>query len=119
MVGREGFSEFQKIKDLIATITEKKVTIYPYVEILPKLIFIHRNGTNETVQGKADLIVGADGAFSTVRRHFMKQSMFNFSQTYIEHGYVELCMPPGQGGEVSLTFVLNGAIRRKVCGLDR
>jgi kynurenine 3-monooxygenase len=49
----------------------------------------------------ADLIVGADGAFSTVRRHFMKQPMFNFSQTYVEHGYVELCMPPGQDGEVS------------------
>jgi kynurenine 3-monooxygenase len=49
----------------------------------------------------ADLIVGADGAFSTVRRHFMKSPMFNFSQTYIEHGYVELCMPPGEDGEVS------------------
>jgi hypothetical protein len=58
-------------------------------------------GTNETVHQKADLIVGADGAFSMVRRHFMKQPMFNFSQTYIEHGYVELCMPAGQDGEVS------------------
>jgi kynurenine 3-monooxygenase len=57
--------------------------------------------TNETVVQKADLIVGADGAFSTVRRHFMKQPMFNFSQTYIEHSYLELCMPPGQDGEVS------------------
>ncbi|GFG32942.1 hypothetical protein Cfor_05503 [Coptotermes formosanus] len=55
--------------------------------------------TNETVMRSADLIVGADGAFSTVRRHFMKSPMFNFSQTYIEHGYVELCMPPGEDGE--------------------
>ncbi|PNF20346.1 Kynurenine 3-monooxygenase [Cryptotermes secundus] len=58
--------------------------------------------TNETVHKKADLIIGADGAFSTVRRHFMKQPMFNFSQTYIEHGYVELCMPPGQDGEFAM-----------------
>jgi kynurenine 3-monooxygenase len=83
------------------------------------LLSIHRTGTNETVHRKADLIVGADGAFSTVRRHFMKESMFNFSQTYIEHGYVELCMPPGQDGEVSFIFVLNGAISPKVCSLDQ
>ncbi|KAJ9596074.1 hypothetical protein L9F63_012742, partial [Diploptera punctata] len=55
--------------------------------------------TNETLLQKADLIVGADGAFSAVRRHFMKQSIFDYSQTYIEHGYLELCMPPGEDGE--------------------
>jgi kynurenine 3-monooxygenase len=74
--------------------------------IHPKVFLIYRTGTNETVNQKADLIVGADGAFSTVRRHFMKQPMFNFSQTYIEHGYVELCMPPGQDGEVSILVSL-------------
>jgi len=58
--------------------------------------------TNETVLQNADLIVGADGAFSAVRRHFIKQPMFNFSQTYIEHGYLELCMPPGQDGEFAM-----------------
>lgn len=64
-------------------------------------IITYRTDTSETVVQKADLIVGADGAFSTVRRHFMKQPMFNFSQTYIEHGYLELSMPCGQDGEVS------------------
>lgn len=24
----------------------------------------------------------------------MKEPLFNFSQTYIEHGYLELCIPP-------------------------
>ncbi|PSN36199.1 Kynurenine 3-monooxygenase [Blattella germanica] len=59
-------------------------------------------GTNETKLQKADLIIGADGAFSTVRRHMMKQSMFDYSQTYIEHGYLELCMPPTEDGEFAM-----------------
>ncbi|RZF41689.1 hypothetical protein LSTR_LSTR011624 [Laodelphax striatellus] len=51
--------------------------------------------TGEILHTTADLIIGADGAFSAVRREIMmKQPMFNFSQTYIEHGYLELCIPP-------------------------
>ncbi|CAH1402338.1 unnamed protein product [Nezara viridula] len=52
------------------------------------------NNNSELKEDKGDLIVGADGAFSIVRREMMKQPMFNFSQTYIEHGYRELTIPP-------------------------
>lgn len=52
----------------------------------------------ETVQ--ADLVVGCDGAFSAVRREMLKRPGFNYNQTYIEHGYLELCIPPGKDGEV-------------------
>uniref|UniRef100_A0AAY4EHL8 Kynurenine 3-monooxygenase n=1 Tax=Denticeps clupeoides TaxID=299321 RepID=A0AAY4EHL8_9TELE len=45
----------------------------------------------------ADLIVGCDGAFSAVRKQFLRQSRFNYSQTYIPHGYLELTMPPKNG----------------------
>ncbi|RXN10477.1 kynurenine 3-monooxygenase [Labeo rohita] len=45
----------------------------------------------------ADLIVGCDGAFSAVRKQFLRQSRFNYSQTYIPHGYMELTMPPKDG----------------------
>lgn len=45
----------------------------------------------ETVN--ADLVVGCDGAFSAVRREMLKRPGFNYSQTYIEHGYLELCIP--------------------------
>lgn len=41
----------------------------------------------------ADLIVGCDGAFSSVRQQMSKTLGFNFSQEYIEHGYLELCIP--------------------------
>ncbi|XP_060639659.2 kynurenine 3-monooxygenase [Anolis sagrei] len=44
-----------------------------------------------------DLIVGCDGAFSTVRKQFMRQTRFNYSQTYIPHGYKELKILPKDG----------------------
>jgi kynurenine 3-monooxygenase len=59
---------------------------------------IHRQDNREMVQSEADLVVGADGAFSSVRRQLMKQPLFDFSQTYIPHGYLELCIPPRADG---------------------
>ncbi|XP_025602652.2 kynurenine 3-monooxygenase isoform X1 [Athalia rosae] len=53
-------------------------------------------------QASADLIVGADGAFSAVRRIMMKKPLYNFSQTYIEHGYMELCIPPKGEGKFAM-----------------
>ncbi|XP_062972010.1 kynurenine 3-monooxygenase isoform X2 [Elgaria multicarinata webbii] len=44
-----------------------------------------------------DLIVGCDGAFSTVRKQFMRQTRFDYSQEYIPHGYMELNIPPKDG----------------------
>lgn len=43
-------------------------------------------------------IIGADGAFSAVRARMQKTDRFNYDQTYIEHGYKELTMPPRPGG---------------------
>lgn len=37
-----------------------------------------------------------------VRRHMMKQAMFDYSQTYIKHGYMELCIPPTKDGKVNV-----------------
>lgn len=42
----------------------------------------------------SDIIIGADGAFSVVRRLMQRTDRFNFSQYYIEHGYKELRIPP-------------------------
>ncbi len=46
----------------------------------------------------ADLVVGADGAFSAVRSRLMRTDRFDYSQTYLSHGYRELTMPPAPGG---------------------
>lgn len=52
----------------------------------------------ETKHIKADLIIGADGAFSVVRQALMRTDRFNFSQYYIPHGYKEICMPAAEHG---------------------
>ncbi|XP_031640865.1 kynurenine 3-monooxygenase-like [Contarinia nasturtii] len=54
-----------------------------------------KNDGIENVAG--DLIVGCDGAFSAVRRAMLQVPGFDFSQTYIDHGYIELCIPPVNG----------------------
>ncbi|KAI9030384.1 hypothetical protein DFJ74DRAFT_602867 [Hyaloraphidium curvatum] len=50
------------------------------------------------VNATADLVIGADGAFSRVRRVLMRKTHMKFSQEYIDHGYVELSMPPAADG---------------------
>ena len=45
-----------------------------------------------------DLLIGADGAFSMVRAALLRLNRFNYSQTYLEHGYKELTIPAGEGG---------------------
>lgn len=64
------------------------------------MTFASPEGNQEEIQ--ADLIVGCDGAFSAIRKQFMRRSRFNYSQTYIPHGYLELTMPPKDG-----EFIMN------------
>uniref|UniRef100_A0A8C1UNJ3 FAD-binding domain-containing protein n=1 Tax=Cyprinus carpio TaxID=7962 RepID=A0A8C1UNJ3_CYPCA len=65
----------------------------PHLFDLKYKLFLNRpDGQKKEMQ--ADLIVGCDGTFSAVRKHFLRQSHFNYSQTYIPHGYMELTMPP-------------------------
>ncbi len=52
------------------------------------------NATGEVTQVKADCIVGADGAFSAIRAPMMRTDRFDYSQTYLRHGYKELVIPP-------------------------
>ncbi len=53
-------------------------------------------------QVRGDIVASADGAFSTVRRAMQKMDRFNYSQTYLEHGYKELTIPPARNGEFAL-----------------
>lgn len=64
------------------------------------MTFARPDGTKEQFQ--ADLIVGCDGAFSAIRKQFLRQSRFNYSQTYIPHGYMELTMPPTKDGKFAM-----------------
>ncbi len=55
-----------------------------------------------TVTAKASLILGADGAFSPVRGRLQKTDRFEYSQTYLQHGYKELHIPATAGGEYAM-----------------
>ncbi len=54
--------------------------------------------TNEPVEARADAIIGVDGAFSAVRRSMQRLDRFEYSQSYLEHGYKELTIPPAADG---------------------
>jgi kynurenine 3-monooxygenase len=51
-----------------------------------------------TLHKTHDVIIGADGSFSAVRNAMQFTERFEYSQTYIEHGYKELRIPAGEGG---------------------
>ena len=57
--------------------------------------------------GEIDIIKGArvygtDGAFSAVRARMQKTDRFNYSQTYMKHGYKELMIPANEDGSHKL-----------------
>jgi kynurenine 3-monooxygenase len=58
-------------------------------------LVIDQEGEHKKIN--ADIIVGADGAFSAVRSAMQKHDRFNYSQQYIEHGYKELHIPAKEG----------------------
>lgn len=61
------------------------------------LVLLYSQKFSAIQEETADLIIGCDGAFSSVRRNMLQIPGFNFSQTYIDHGYIELCIPPLDG----------------------
>jgi kynurenine 3-monooxygenase len=71
-------------------------------------IFKRADGSESRVQG--DLLIGADGAFSAVRGAMQKTDRFEYSQSYLGHGYKELHIPSAtelpaevrRGGQTSL-----------------
>ncbi len=53
--------------------------------------------TEKIVTG--DAIIGVDGAFSAVRGAMQRLNRFEYSQSYLAHGYKELTIPPGPAGQ--------------------
>ena len=54
--------------------------------------------TGEVVETKADLVIGADGAFSAVRGRLQRTDRFDYSQSYLDSGYLELHIPATEDG---------------------
>jgi len=57
---------------------------------------LEHNGVEKVIS--ADLIIGTDGAYSSIRTALQKTDRFNYHQRYIDHGYKELSIPPAEDG---------------------
>ncbi len=64
----------------------------------PSARLVHTVTNAETVV-ESDLLIGVDGAFSAVRKSMQRLERFDYRQDYLRHGYKELTIPPGPGGE--------------------
>ncbi len=69
---------------------------------VPKNIlnFTTGDGSEKTVN--ADLLFGADGAFSALRTAYTHMDKVNCSQNYLEYGYKELNIPPAADGSMMM-----------------
>lgn len=68
------------------------------VDLEYSTLYFLDNITGRTNGVEADLIIGADGAYSAVRREMMRSPMFNYSQNYINYGYKELTIEADKNG---------------------
>eukprot|EP00026_Physarum_polycephalum_P005462 Phypoly_transcript_05496.p1 GENE.Phypoly_transcript_05496~~Phypoly_transcript_05496.p1 ORF type:complete len:524 (+),score=75.56 Phypoly_transcript_05496:335-1906(+) len=68
------------------------------VDFAKKEISFTNLKTNNTTKLKAKAIIGCDGAYSSVRYNMMKRDRFEYSQSFIEHSYKELSIPPNPDG---------------------
>ncbi|CAD5222639.1 unnamed protein product [Bursaphelenchus okinawaensis] len=62
------------------------------VDMRNKRLIASHKGQEVVVSG--DIVLACDGAYSAVRRSLMTYPRFDYSQEYIEHGYVELNILP-------------------------
>jgi kynurenine 3-monooxygenase len=62
---------------------------------------IENTKTGEKFAVKGNTLIATDGAGSAVRNAMLHGGVqrFNFSQSWLEHGYKELHIPPGKNGE--------------------
>jgi len=68
---------------------------------VPRNIAYFETPQGEEIKVKADLLFGADGAFSTLRTCYSRLDRVNASQTYLDCGYKELCIPGKIGAKMS------------------
>lgn len=76
------------------------------VDLQSKQIRFQRDDRDEDEEEfQADLIIGADGAFSMVRRELQNKIGVNYSQEFLDHSYKELHIPPKADGQAALSPV--------------
>ncbi len=67
------------------------------VDVAANKLYMLHDDKEKTIQ--ADLLFGADGAFSALRESYSHMPRVNSEKMYLEYGYKELCILPGKNGE--------------------
>lgn len=60
------------------------------------------NEAGESIEVKADIMFGSDGAWSAIRNEMQKLNRFSYSQTYENYGYKELEIVPGENNSFQI-----------------
>ena len=68
------------------------------VSLSSATLHIGEEERGEWKEHKYDMVFGADGAFSRIRHRMQRQSMFNYSQEFLNTGYKELNIPANPDG---------------------
>jgi kynurenine 3-monooxygenase len=72
------------------------------VDLKTATIQIGEDERGEWTAHDYDMCFGSDGAFSRIRHRMQRQSMFNYSQEFLEIGYKELHIPANADGSHKL-----------------
>ncbi|KAF0748180.1 kynurenine 3-monooxygenase [Aphis craccivora] len=70
------------------------------VDFNSKLLTFQKLLENQQETVKPDIVFACDGAHSIVRKHMIRLPMFNYSQTYIDHGYFEIKLPSSETKDI-------------------
>lgn len=98
-----------RLNELLVDAAEKMDNVSLHFEHRLKSIDFEKNQLmfeNGSVH-HADLIIGADGAYSRTRAQIMRRVRMDYQQEYIDTGYCELSMPPLIGKHGQPEFALD------------
>lgn len=74
-----------------------------WVDLEEHVVRFEHQTSHSAATVESDLIFGADGAFSMARLQMqLTTDRFDYSQSYLEHGYKELLIPPVKNGTFRL-----------------
>ncbi|MAN87053.1 MAG: kynurenine 3-monooxygenase [Algoriphagus sp.] len=95
-----------KFNQLLAEEAERLGAVINFEHKCVDVDFSNQEITFETKEGiykkEAPVIIGADGAYSSLRMAMQKLIRFNYKQEYISHGYKELTIPATSKGEFAM-----------------
>lgn len=94
-------------KRLMTLAEEEGVTIHfeqrcTDVDIEQNILTLEDINDNSTKTINADLLFGADGAFSALRKSYTHTERVDAAHHYLKHGYKELCIPPDAAGKMMM-----------------